>query len=386
MFTASSAALDFSLTELWNQSAHGVLITDEFVRIRYVNPSACRITGYAEEELLGRNPRLLQSGETSGETYRDLWSRLRRGETWQGVVKNKRPDGTVYRERLSISPLRSERGKVTHYIGLIEDITEEYRLHESLRQKTLLLQRTYWLQDFRLFVNNVAGSINNLLTALIGNAELGLANVEDPDEIRHRLRRILSSTKQGAAFSAELQELSGIRPVNREIVPFDELLSEQARKLRDDTFADLIELKIYDGDFDVFADPEQLKAVIRELIKNATEAVAGRESAGAIRISLDLEDNADEFEDNEDSIVIGVHPRHAIAFEIADDGCGIPAESRERIFDPCYTTKRFSRGLGLPFVLAAVLQNGGQIRVLSAADEGTRVTVLLPAFDKRLRH
>lgn len=135
------------------QSPESIAITNLEAEIEYVNEAFTRISGYSREELLGRNPRSLQSGKTSAQTYQTLWQTLLSGETWQGEFYNRRKDGTEYVEQATISPLRQPSGEITHYVAIKEDITDkkhnEAELHRlafydpltGLPNRTLLLER-----------------------------------------------------------------------------------------------------------------------------------------------------------------------------------------------------------------------------------------------------
>ncbi len=124
------------LRKLWRaveQGAAGVIITATDGTIEYVNPKFTEMTGYAREEVVGRNPRVLKSGEVSREEYRTLWSTILRGREWRGELRNRRKDGTLYWASASISPVKDPAGKVTHFIGIQADITSQKQAEEGLR-------------------------------------------------------------------------------------------------------------------------------------------------------------------------------------------------------------------------------------------------------------
>jgi len=117
------------------QSAESILITDIEGRIEYVNETLTRSTGYPREELVGKNPRMLQSGLTPAATYDALWDALKQGLPWKGQLINRRKDGSQYVELASITPLRQPDGRITHYVGVKEDITATKRMGEELDQQ-----------------------------------------------------------------------------------------------------------------------------------------------------------------------------------------------------------------------------------------------------------
>ncbi|HRE13069.1 MAG TPA: PAS domain S-box protein, partial [Usitatibacteraceae bacterium] len=114
------------------QSPASIVITDLDARIEYVNETFVRITGYRREEVLGRNPRMLQSGKTPRERHLAMWAALGRGETWRGEFINRRKDGAEYAEFVVVCPIRQAGGRVTHYLAVKEDITERRRLGHEL--------------------------------------------------------------------------------------------------------------------------------------------------------------------------------------------------------------------------------------------------------------
>lgn len=141
------------LTQAVEQSPVGIIITDLDARIEYVNQSFIRSTGYSREEVLGNNPRILQSGRTPAEIYRSLWAALAQGQAWQGEMINRRKDGSEYSEFVVVSPIRDPDGRVTHYLAVNQDITDKkqaeaeiYRLAyfddlTGLPNRTLLMDR-----------------------------------------------------------------------------------------------------------------------------------------------------------------------------------------------------------------------------------------------------
>lgn len=120
------------LSQAVEQSPAAVIITDLDAAIEYVNPKFTEITGYSSAELIGENPRILQSGEMDESIFRQLWSHLLAGEEWQGELLNRHKDGHLFWERAQISPLRDAQGRITHYIAVKEDITIQKRYESQL--------------------------------------------------------------------------------------------------------------------------------------------------------------------------------------------------------------------------------------------------------------
>jgi PAS domain S-box-containing protein len=109
------------------QSPVSIVITDLQGSIEYVNPKFCALTGYSPDEVRGQNPRVLKSGETPPEAYRQLWETILAGREWRGEFHNKKKNGELYWESASISPVVDETGRITHFMAAKEDITEHKR-------------------------------------------------------------------------------------------------------------------------------------------------------------------------------------------------------------------------------------------------------------------
>ncbi len=115
-------------------SPNAVIITDLKGNIEYVNPKFTEINGYEAEEVVGKNPRLLASGETPRELYREMWSMLLSDAEWRGEFRNRRKSGELYWCLESISPVKNERGAVTHFVGLMEDVSERKLAESTIRR------------------------------------------------------------------------------------------------------------------------------------------------------------------------------------------------------------------------------------------------------------
>ncbi|MEO5332301.1 MAG: transporter substrate-binding domain-containing protein [Magnetococcus sp. YQC-5] len=127
------------LSSAVEQSPVSIVMTDLEARIEYVNPTFTRISGYHMEEVLGRNPRLLKSGQMDDMVYQNLWETLLRGETWAGEFLNRKKNGELYWESTTISPVLDHDGQVKHYLANKEDITQRKAAAEQLQEALHLI-------------------------------------------------------------------------------------------------------------------------------------------------------------------------------------------------------------------------------------------------------
>ena len=119
-----------------------VVITDSRGNIEYVNPSFAKVTGYSAEEVLGKNPRILQGGGTSREEYVQLWKTITSGKEWRGEFQNKKKNGELLWERTNISAIYNDSGEIANFIALKEDITERKRTDEELKKLGMAMQQS----------------------------------------------------------------------------------------------------------------------------------------------------------------------------------------------------------------------------------------------------
>ncbi|MCF7824643.1 MAG: PAS domain S-box protein [Candidatus Marinimicrobia bacterium] len=129
-----------TLSQAVNQSPASIVVTDTKGNIEYVNPKFEELTGYTAEEVLGKNPRILKSGEQGKEFYRDLWETIGAGKTWSGEFRNKKKNGETYWEAARISPILDEAGETIQYMAVKENITERKIAEEALKKNEVIFQ------------------------------------------------------------------------------------------------------------------------------------------------------------------------------------------------------------------------------------------------------
>jgi len=238
-----------------------------------------------------------------------------------------------------------------------QDITERRR-QEELERKLLDAQR---LESLGVLAGGVAHDFNNLLTAIIGNAEVALGGLPADGAAAESLREVTKAARRAADLTEQLLAYAGRGTFVREPVELGRLVSEMAELLRVSLGQGVVlELDLAEGLAPVDADASSLRQVVMNLIVNASEAIGS--DAGTILVC---------------TRPAGDDPAH-VHLEVSDDGPGMEAETRERLFDPFLTTKFAGRGLGLAAVLGIVESHSGRIDVVSAPGKGARFVVVLP--------
>ncbi len=150
------------LSRAVEQSPVSIIITDTAGIIEYVNPKFTEVTGYASEEVIGANPRILKSGDMLPETYTRLWETIIAGKEWRGEFHNKKKNGALFWEVASISPVRNAEGAITHFVAIKEDITERKALEEERARLNAIIEATSDFvatatADMRALYMNAAG-------------------------------------------------------------------------------------------------------------------------------------------------------------------------------------------------------------------------------------
>jgi PAS domain S-box-containing protein len=150
------------LTHAVEQSPASVMITDSHGHIEYVNPRFSVVTGYESSEVAGQNPRLLKSGHHPPEFYQELWETIASGRLWHGEIRNRKKDGELFWESVSISPITNQDGVVTHYVAVKEDITARMQADAALRAERDRAQRYLDIAGVIIVALDVEGAVTLL--------------------------------------------------------------------------------------------------------------------------------------------------------------------------------------------------------------------------------
>jgi PAS domain S-box-containing protein len=348
-------------------AANSIIITSRTGEIEWVNEAFTRLTGFERNEAIGQNPKLLRSGVHDREFYRCMWETVLAGNAWQGTLTNRRKDGTLYDEEMTITPVRGRNGEVEHFIGIKQDVTERRKLEQQL----LRAQRT---QSIGLLAGGVAHDLNNVLAPVLMSLPLLRGNLL-PEQRDHILDMLEQSVKRGANIIRQVLTFARGVEVQRTQVQPRHLLREVAR-IVEETFPKDIQIQcVAPSTLWLFqGDPTQIHQVLLNLVVNARDAMPN--GGNLVLAAANVEESKPvQFMDFE------IPPGRYISIRVADTGSGIDPKTLERIFEPFFTTKPAGKGtgLGLSTVLGIVKSHGGLVRVETKPGAGSTFTVLLPA-------
>ena len=391
------------LSRAVEQSPVSIVITDLEGGIEYVNPKFCAVSGYSFEEVRGKNPRMLKSGEKPPEAYQQMWATIAAGQEWRGEFHNRRKNGELYWESATISALRDDQNKVTHYIAVKEDISRVKRAEEELR--TSQRRQTEMAQELIEHKQKEERSH----TALEHEQKLSQIKDRFASMVSHEFRGPLSvismaaelldgyqDTMTGAERSEQLKEIQGaVGRMTQMMTDFlvhgvctsGKLVCKPARVAVEALCRKLIaEMPGYPGlphSIECAVDPAVGEAWLDEKIMRH---ILGNLLSNAVKYSFDGQPVKLEVRRVTGSLQPIGDPDESSAsrleFKIRDSGIGIPAADLAKLYQTFHRAanvgNRPGTGMGLAIVKQFVDLLGGSIRLESQEGKGTTVWVELP--------
>jgi PAS domain S-box-containing protein len=352
------------LSSAVEQSPVSILISNLSGDIEYVNPTFTKVTGYTFDEVKGKNPRILSSGETPSEGYKKLWETIISGKTWQGEFHNKKKNGELFWEFASISPIKDVKGMTTNFIAIKEDITER-----KIAQMELIAAKEKAEEMNSLKTKFLANMSHELRTPLIG--VLGYAEI-----LKNDLK------------IAEQQAMAGtIHDSGKRLLHTLNLLLDLTRIESDKE--DIYIRKIDVGEitiravklFDINAANKNLlltTSIIKNIKANLDERIF-------VQIINNLVNNAIKFTDKGKITVEIDSENDDVVLRVRDTGIGIPEEKQEIIFEEFrqvsegLNRRHQGTGLGLTITKKYIDILNGTISVNSKINHGSVFTVKIPS-------
>ena len=352
-----------------DQAGEAVVITDVNGVIEYVNQAFCSNTGYSEDEAIGQNPSILNSGNQEKVFYEKMWETIQSGEVWQGEIIEKRKDDTFYPAMLTISPIRNSSGEITHYVGIHEDLSEHKTLEAQFRQAQKM-------EALGTLVGGIAHDFNNMLAGMVGNLFMVKRKMKGMPELTEKIERVEKVSFQAAEMIKQMLIFARNEEVEMHQISFTAFIKE-AFRLHQIVIPEniLINKKITGHDLMIRSNSTQLQQMILNLFGNAVDALK-QTKAPAIDLHVEQIYADQEFCVKHRDARVGEYAH----MMISDNGHGIEKEHLERIFDPFFTTKEVGKGtgLGLSMSITIVKSHDGFIEVESEPGIGTAFHIYIP--------
>jgi len=309
------------LSEAVNQSPSVIVISDTKGNIEYVNPRFSEQTGYSAEEVIFRNPRILKSGIHNLQFYQELWKTISSGKKWHGELYNKKKSGDYYWENASISPIYNNVGKITNYVKVAEDITEQKKADETIRigRKRLKILN-------KIIRHDLANDFVVIKSAL---------NIYQLNSNHDMLKEIGKRVKQSLETIASYKKYEDFIDLNTDLIPLE--ISEIIKNV----IIDIPEIKFnLQGSCPVYAD-DAISSVFTNLISNSVKHGKATQIDILISSKIDI-----------------------CTIKFIDNGIGIPYTIKDRIFDEGFFYGDTGHtGIGLHIVKETIERFEGSIFV-----------------------
>ena len=363
------------LSRAVDQSPNMIFITDVNGTIEYVNPKFVELTGFTAELALGKNPRILKSGDTPNEVYEDLWRTVLSGNEWRGEFKDRCRDGRVFWVSVSISPVRDDENNVTHFISMHEDITErkesdgEIQLAKEQaeianRAKSDLIANMS--HELRTPLNAIIGFSSTIKEEVFGPVghEKYKEYVNDISNSGQHLLDLINDILDVSAFEANGLEL------NEEFIDLADAIESSAHLIgpRAELGRVDVSISVEPSLPSLYVDRRRFKQVLLNLLSNAVKFTP---EGGQVSLSAKINDDG------------------SLAITIADNGIGMKEDEIQKALsafgqvDSGLNRKHEGTGLGLPLTKGLMELHGGMLEIKSEKGRGT---VTIATFPKERVH
>lgn len=386
------------------QATDSIIITDKDGRVLFVNPAFEKTTGYSMAEMSGKTPRVLKSGKHGPEFYRDLWSAITNGETWNGHFINKKKNGPFFDEEATISPVRDEAGEIINFVSVGRDVTAKLALEAQLSQAQKL-------ESIGRLAAGIAHEINTPIQYIGDNVRFLQGSFGDLSGLLEKYGGYFTETKAGRANEEVTQSVAE----SIEAVDLPYLIEEIPRSIEEtlEGVAHVAKIVLAMKEFSHPGSKEKVPTNLNKAIEN-TAAVSRNEWKYVATVETDLDPDLPLVpclpgEMNQVFLNTIVNSAHSISerfagqsevqgririctrssdghveVRISDNGAGIPEGIRDKILDPFFTTKGVGRGTGQGLAIARsviVDKHSGKIGFESEVGKGTTFVIRLPMFD-----
>ncbi len=356
------------------QSWTSIVMTDINGKIVFVNQAFERQTGYTLEEVQGQTPRVIKSGETPLNVYENLWQAILAGHTWTGELLNRKKNGELYWEWASISPVRDEYGRISHFIGIKENITERKLQQQALSEAKQAAEAAN-LEKSR-FLATMSHEIRTPMNGILGMAQMLMMPAISDTERTDYAAVIMSSGQTLLALLNDILDLSRVEAGKLELHPvavspaaiLQELVTLFSRPASDKGLH--LAAEWHGAAVAEYAlDPVRLRQMISNLLSNALKFT----EHGFIQLDASELRQGDGWRE--------------LIFSVTDSGVGISPEQQTRLFQPfsqvdASATRKFGgSGLGLSIVRKMAEAMSGRVGVESVPGQGARFWFTVRSYD-----
>uniref|UniRef100_UPI0035679F9F PAS domain S-box protein n=1 Tax=Labilibaculum sp. TaxID=2060723 RepID=UPI0035679F9F len=354
------------LSKALEQAPVSIVITDVNGLIEYTNPYSRSLTGYKLNELLGKNARIMKSGEVPHKNYEQLWKNITSGQNWEGEFYNRKKNGTHYWENATVAPITDENGQIISFIKVGQDITKQKELQHELRTAKLKAEESDRLKT--AFLANLSHEIRTPLNGIMGFTDLLMNSDCDHDTKQTYGTIIQESGEQLMMIVSDLVKIAQIEAKQLSIrissFSINKFLNEIALFYEPEILKKNLGFTISMGPYmaeNIRSDRKRIRQILDNLIRNAIKFT----NKGSIHLKVKYKNDC-------------------LTFSVSDTGIGISKEYQKMIFDRFRQieenpTRNFGgNGLGLSISKEITELMGGNLWVESEPGEGSRFTFTIP--------
>jgi len=342
----------------------------------FVNNTPLIMAGLKLEEVKGKKfydaPWWTHSDETRNAIKHDI-EECAAGKSMLHQIQAKAVDGTLVWLEYSMHPILDDNGKVKYLVPEGRDITEH-------KQKEELLRRSQKMDALGKLTGGIAHDYNNMLGIIMGYAELLNNNLPDDPKLTKYTKHIKRAVERGTALTRKLLAFTRQKTTEAKVININSQLHELQHMLEKSLTVKVTLL--YDLADELWAtemDPGDLEDVIINMSINSMHAM---ESGGQLSFRT-----ANQHISEDDAQQLQITAGDYVLLSIADTGCGMDNETKERVFEPFFSTKdEQGTGLGMSQVYSFVERSGGKIEVFSEPNKGTRFVLYFPRSHKEITH
>jgi two-component system sensor histidine kinase EvgS len=346
------------------------------------NKAYADFLGYSQDELKGKKWQDLTPAEDIEKIEKRVGPLLageKRADRFEKRYIHK--NGTLLWADVSVAMWRDDKGNPLYFITTVVDITERKNIeaeHEKLQSQLLQAQK---MESVGRLAGGVAHDYNNMLSVIIGYAQLGIDKTDPEDELRADLHEILTAAERSTDITRQLLAFARKQTIDPKVLDLNETVESMLKMIRRLIGEDIdLSWKPKPGVWPVKMDPSQLNQILVNLCVNARDAIS---DVGKITIETD---NV-RFDDAYCADHAGFIPGEYVLLAVSDDGRGMDRKTLDNIFEPFYTTKPIGKGtgLGLSVIYGIVKQNKGFINVYSEPEKGTTFRLYFSRHDDVVR-
>jgi PAS domain S-box-containing protein len=302
---------------------------------------------------------------------------VEQGASVQHEFRAQLPGGRQACHLSVMQPRYDETGRVIRLVGTVQDVTAQREAEQSRQQLEERMRQAQKLESLGMLAGGIAHDFNNLLMGILGNASLLRTDLPADDEVQHSVEQIEKAAQRAAELTSQMLAYAGRGRLLVQPHDLSEII-QQSAGLLESTLAERIALRLELASNlpAVRCDASQLRQVLLSLVTNASEAMEDRVGSVTLRTGVR------SFAENELFDIQAPEARPAgdyVFIAVIDEGCGIPEDLHDRVFDPFYTTKFTGRGLGLAATLGIVHGHGGAVQLTSVPGAGASFQLYFPA-------